>query len=48
VHVSDRAWRPAAWLKATRALRPLAKHRSYSARIEVWKTVYTQQKCSKQ
>jgi hypothetical protein len=32
VHVSDRAWRPAAWLKTTRALRPLAKHRSYSAR----------------
>jgi hypothetical protein len=31
MHDRDRVWRPAAWLKATRALRPLAKHRSYSA-----------------
>jgi hypothetical protein len=31
MHVRDRVWRPAAWLKATRALRPLAKHRSYSS-----------------
>jgi hypothetical protein len=31
MHESERVWRPAAWLNATRALRPLAKHRSYSA-----------------
>jgi hypothetical protein len=31
MHDRDRVWHPAAWLKATRALRPLAKHRSYSA-----------------
>jgi hypothetical protein len=31
MHDRDRVWCPAAWLKATRAFRPLAKHRSYSA-----------------
>jgi hypothetical protein len=31
MHDRDRVWRPAAWLKATRAFRVLAKHRSYSA-----------------
>jgi hypothetical protein len=31
VHDSDRVWRPAAWLKRTRAFKPLARHRSYSA-----------------
>jgi hypothetical protein len=28
---TDNIWRPAAWLKTTRAFKPLAKHRSYSA-----------------
>jgi hypothetical protein len=31
VHDSDSVWRPGAWLKTTRAFRPLAEHRSYSA-----------------
>ncbi len=31
VHDSDTVWIPAAWLTTTRALRPLARHRSYSA-----------------
>jgi hypothetical protein len=31
VHDSDKVWQPAAWLKMTRAFRPLARHRSYSA-----------------
>ncbi len=31
VHNSDNVWRPAAWLKTTRAFRPLTEHRSYSA-----------------
>jgi hypothetical protein len=31
VHDRDIVWRPAAWLEATWAFRPLAKHRSYSA-----------------
>ncbi len=31
VHDIDSVWRPAAWLKTTRAFKPLAEHGSYSA-----------------
>ncbi len=32
---TDSTWRPAAWLKTTRAFKPLARHRSYSAKNSV-------------